>query len=65
MHCTRLALNISTFIDRHNGGIDAALKSGQEIEKLPDGLKVVVTGGFLVHIPGSSSVLEVREMRFR
>ncbi len=45
--------------------IDTALKAVQGREDLPNGTRAVVTGGRPTRTPGSTSVLEVREMNFK
>lgn len=50
----------STHIDE----ITTALRAVQLREKLTNGQRAVVTGGLAVRLPGSTSVLEIREMNF-
>jgi pyruvate kinase len=45
--------------------MNSALAIVQKLEKLPNGAKAVVTGGVIVRTPGSTSVLEVREMCYQ
>ena len=51
--------------ETHLDEIDTALKAVQDREGLPNNTRAVVTGGRLTKTPGSTSVLEVREMNFR
>ena len=51
--------------DTHLDEIDMALKAVQDRESVPNNTRAVVTGGRLTKTPGSTSVLEVREMNFR
>ena len=48
----------------HDDEIQLALKSVQQREKLPNGSRAVVTGGVSVGRPGSTSILEIRDMTF-
>ena len=47
-----------------NDEIASALQTVQDREQLPNGSRAVVTGGRSSRTPGSTSVLEVREMNF-
>ncbi|MCB0310750.1 MAG: pyruvate kinase [Bdellovibrionales bacterium] len=49
----------------HQDEIQAALESVQKREGLLNGSRAIVTGGLSVNKPGSTSVLEIREMNFR
>lgn len=49
----------------HSDEIVTALKQVQLRENLPNGARAVVTGGISARNPGSTSILEVREMNFR
>lgn len=49
----------------HRDEIETALKAVQDREGLPNGTRAVVTGGRATRTPGSTSVLEVREMNFK
>jgi len=49
----------------HSDEILTALKQVQLRENLPNGSRAVVTGGISARNPGSTSILEVREMNFR
>lgn len=51
--------------ETHRDEIDTALKAVQEREGLPNGTRAVITGGRPTRTPGSTSVLEVREMNFK
>lgn len=48
----------------HKDEIENALSTVQRRENLPNGSKAVVTGGLMVNVPGATSVLEIREMKF-
>lgn len=50
--------------ETHNEELLTALKQVQIQENLPNGSKAVVTGGISAGKPGTSSVLEIREMNF-
>jgi len=47
-----------------NDEIASALQTVQDREQLPNGSRAVITGGRSSRTPGSTSVLEVREMNF-
>lgn len=49
----------------HEDEASNALKAVQLRENLPNGSRAVVTGGIAVGAPGSTSVLEIREMSFK
>jgi pyruvate kinase len=51
--------------ETHSDEIVTALKEVQIRENLPNGSRAVVTGGIAARNPGSTSILEVREMNFR
>lgn len=51
--------------ETHRDEIDTALKAVQEREELPNRTRAVITGGRPSCTPGSTSVLEVREMSFK
>lgn len=51
--------------ETHADEIVTALSEVQSRENLPNGSSAVVTGGMAARNPGSTSILEVREMRFR
>ncbi len=51
--------------ETHSDEIVTALKEVQIMENLPNGSRAVVTGGIAARNPGSTSILEVREMNFR
>jgi len=51
--------------ETHADEIVTALKEVQIRENLDNGARAVVTGGMSVRNPGSTSILEVREMNFR
>ncbi len=46
----------------HADELDAALATVKSRERLPSGSRAVITGGLSVGTPGSSSVLEIREL---
>jgi pyruvate kinase len=49
----------------HVDEIERALQVVQNREDLPNGSRVVVTGGRFTQTPGGTSVLEVRELNYR
>ena len=49
----------------HYDEIETALSAVQKREGLKNGSRAVVTGGIAVRTPGATSVLEIREMRFK
>jgi pyruvate kinase len=49
----------------HTDEIERALEVVQDLENLPNGSRAVVTGGRFTQTPGSTSVLEVRELNYR
>ena len=49
----------------HEDEIEKAIKAVQKLENLPNGSRCVITGGLSVGRPGSTSVLEIREMEGR
>jgi pyruvate kinase len=49
----------------HHDELDIALRAVQTREGLPNGSLAVVTGGLSVRTPGSTSILEIREMNHR
>lgn len=49
----------------HFDEIQTALRTVQLRESLPNGTRAVITGGVSVRIPGSTSILEIREMMYR
>lgn len=51
--------------DTHIDEIDAALRTVQDREQLPNGARAVVTGGRATQTPGASSVVEIRELNYR
>ncbi len=51
--------------ENHVEEIDSALRVVQEREGMPNGSRVVVTGGRFTRTPGATSVVEVREMNYR
>ncbi len=51
--------------ETHRDEIDSALKTVQDLERLPNNSRAVITGGLHTRVPGSTSVLEVREMNFK
>ncbi|MBX7143669.1 MAG: pyruvate kinase [Oligoflexia bacterium] len=46
----------------HETEIEMALRLVQQRENLPNGARAVITGGIAMHMPGGTSVLEIREM---
>lgn len=48
----------------HEDELTTAARTVQELEALPDGQRAVITGGLAAGLPGSTSVLEIREMSF-
>lgn len=48
----------------HPNEIESAMEVVQRLESLPNGARAVVTGGLAVGAPGSTSVLEIREMKY-
>ncbi len=51
--------------DTHHDEIETALKAVQIREGLLNGSRAVIIGGLTIRAPGSTSVLEIREMSFR
>ncbi|MCL4125261.1 UNVERIFIED_CONTAM: hypothetical protein GTU68_056321 [Idotea baltica] len=51
--------------DTHFDEVEAALKKVQALEKLPNGSIAAITGGRSVRTPGSTSVIEIREMNYK
>jgi pyruvate kinase len=51
--------------ENHSDEIERALRVVQNREQLTNGARVVVTGGRLTKTPGSTSVLEVRELNYK
>lgn len=49
----------------HTHEIETAMETVQLRENLPNGSRVVVTGGLAVGAPGSTSVLEIRELKYK
>jgi pyruvate kinase len=47
----------------HPDEIARALSTIQSAEHIPDGTRVVITGGLAVRTPGATSVMEIRELR--
>ncbi len=47
----------------HHGELETALKAIREYENLPLGSRAVITGGLIVGQPGSTSVMEIKEIR--
>lgn len=50
--------------ETHDGEIESALQTVQAREGLPNGSRAVVTGGLSTQTPGSTSVLQIRELSF-
>lgn len=50
--------------ETHVGEIESALQAVQAREALPNGSRAVVTGGLSTKTPGSTSVLQIRELNF-
>ena len=50
--------------ESHDDEIERALSVVQTLEQLPNGSHSVVTGGRLTQTPGSTSMLEVRELNY-
>ena len=48
----------------HDDELETALRAVQLREKLPNGSRAVITGGLAVRTPGSTSVLEIKEMNY-
>lgn len=46
----------------HIEELETALSTIQEIESLPKGSRAVITGGIVINQPGSTSVMEIREI---
>lgn len=69
--CRRMCLYWGVFpimckpTETHTDEIVTALKEVQIRENLSNGSRAVVTGGIAARNPGSTSILEVREMNFR
>lgn len=51
--------------ETHHDEIEFALKAVQLRESLPNGSRAVITGGLMAGKPGSTSVMEIREMSYR
>jgi pyruvate kinase len=49
----------------HQDELEIALRAVQMRENLPNGSLAVITGGIAVRTPGSTSVLEIKEMSFK
>lgn len=48
----------------HYEEIDNALRCVQKVEMMPNGSRAVITGGTAVSMPGSTSIMEIREMTY-
>jgi pyruvate kinase len=48
----------------HYDEIEVALKTVQQNEQFPNGSRAVITGGTAVSTPGSTSIMEIREMLY-
>jgi pyruvate kinase len=51
--------------ETHDDEIELALKTVQLREELPNGSRAVITGGLMAGKPGSTSVMEIREMSYK
>lgn len=59
-----IPVHCATSID-HQGEITTALRTVQSRENLPNGSLAVVIGGTAVSQPGTTSIMEIKEMSFR
>ncbi|MEZ4754513.1 MAG: pyruvate kinase [Bdellovibrionota bacterium] len=54
----------SAHTDTHHDEVEMAMAKVQELERFPNGTLAVVTGGLATRTPGSTSIMDIRELNF-